>query len=243
MYVSNHSGADETIVKYDSAGTYVTKWDFDPGVGDCEGLTVAAGTDGVEYVFGAQCSTSKIFKYSTSGTLIDDDFATVAGPAFGMSSDASVFVYVAYEDGNIQRLSPSGIASCTCLADAVTNPDGFEDCAADADLNIFGSGQTKLAKYDKFGTKLVEVAGLPSAGTTYRGRGIAVGSDGCVAGTDPVNSKVVIYDNELNIVKAWGGPGASEGTEFNAPYAVAFDGDGLLYVVDQGNRRVQVFKP
>jgi DNA-binding beta-propeller fold protein YncE len=78
--------------------------------------------------------------------------------------------------------------------------------------------------------------------------GIAVGSDGSVYVSDTWNSRVQKFDREGRFQTMWGvfqstngalsDPGAMYG-----PRAVAVGQDGLVYVMDTGNKRVQSFKP
>jgi tripartite motif-containing protein 71 len=53
--------------------------------------------------------------------------------------------------------------------------------------------------------------------------------------------KVVVYSPAGEVVREWGRKGSAEG-EFQVPGSAALGPDGLIYVPDQGNSRVQVFK-
>ena len=54
--------------------------------------------------------------------------------------------------------------------------------------------------------------------------------------------KVAAYSPQGKLLREWGKKGTGDG-EFRLPGSVAFGPDGLLYVPDQGNRRVQKFTP
>ncbi|MFC1541922.1 peptidyl-alpha-hydroxyglycine alpha-amidating lyase family protein [Candidatus Latescibacterota bacterium] len=54
------------------------------------------------------------------------------------------------------------------------------------------------------------------------------------------NFRIVHFDAEGNFIKAWGRQGTGPG-EFEVPHAIDIDSNGLIYVADRGNSRVQVF--
>ncbi|MGH9996266.1 MAG: 6-bladed beta-propeller, partial [Nitrososphaeraceae archaeon] len=60
--------------------------------------------------------------------------------------------------------------------------------------------------------------------------------------TDQGNSRVQKFDREGNFMTKWGSKGSGEG-QFIDPLGIALDTSGNVYVVDAGNRRVQVFAP
>jgi hypothetical protein len=55
-----------------------------------------------------------------------------------------------------------------------------------------------------------------------------------------VNSRVAKYDRNGEWVKSWGQRGKGPG-EFNLAHTIAADAQGLIYVGDRNNRRIQVF--
>jgi sugar lactone lactonase YvrE len=57
-----------------------------------------------------------------------------------------------------------------------------------------------------------------------------------------VNSRVAKYDKDGNWVKSWGERGTAPG-QFNLVHSIAADAQGLIYVADRNNRRIQVFDP
>ena len=108
-------------------------------------------------------------------------------------------------------------------------------------------GTAKLVQmYDKDG-KFIKT--LAANARLSRPSGIAVDSEGkrmYVVDTGAVTNekhRIVVFDVENNKhLFDIGKRGAGEG-EFNLPRDITIGTDGLLYVVDGGNFRVQVFKP
>jgi len=54
------------------------------------------------------------------------------------------------------------------------------------------------------------------------------------------NSRVAKFDKNGKFVRSWGQTGTANG-QFRQPRALAVDAQGLVYVADAGNRRIQVF--
>ena len=54
------------------------------------------------------------------------------------------------------------------------------------------------------------------------------------------NSHVHKYDPKGRLLRSWGGPGTDPG-QFNIPHNIATDREGLVYVADRENSRVQIF--
>jgi sugar lactone lactonase YvrE len=52
--------------------------------------------------------------------------------------------------------------------------------------------------------------------------------------------KVIKFDKDGNFIKAWGKKGTGPG-EFDIAHSIAIDAQGLVYVADRNNQRIQVF--
>jgi len=53
-------------------------------------------------------------------------------------------------------------------------------------------------------------------------------------------SLVLKFDRDGNFIKTWGKKGRGPG-EFDLPHSLVFDAQGLLYIADRNNARIQVF--
>ena len=72
---------------------------------------------------------------------------------------------------------------------------------------------------------------------------VAPNGDIFVADGHPANgnNRIVKYSSDGRYLMEWGETGSNPG-EFRTPHALAMDDDGLLYVGDRSNRRIQVFE-
>jgi phage tail-like protein len=61
---------------------------------------------------------------------------------------------------------------------------------------------------------------------------------------DTGNDRLQLFDRETGqLVSVWGQPAGGVAGQLNAPTALAVDRDGFVYVIDNGNARVQKFSP
>lgn len=54
--------------------------------------------------------------------------------------------------------------------------------------------------------------------------------------------RVLKFDRGGTLLTSWGRPGTGPG-EFNTPHSIVVNADGLVYVADRQNRRIQIFDP
>ena len=59
-------------------------------------------------------------------------------------------------------------------------------------------------------------------------------------GHGKAESLVLKFDKDGNFIKSWGGKGSGPG-QLNLPHSLVFDAQGLLYIADRNNARIQVF--
>lgn len=71
---------------------------------------------------------------------------------------------------------------------------------------------------------------------------VTVDSEGIVSTVEQRGGKVYQYDQNGNMLCAFGGLGENKGT-FAGPASIAVNSKGLIYVVDQLNNNIQIFEP
>ena len=124
-------------------------------------------------------------------------------------------------------------------------PFGLE-VDANGNLYVVDAGSKSVKVYDPDGKYLRELA--RGAGFS-RPTGIAVDAGGArvyvvdIGGVNSDEHKVRVFDAQTGAHVLDIGKRGSEPGEFNLPRDVSIGMDGLLYVVDGGNFRVQVFQP
>ncbi|HTE83627.1 MAG TPA: hypothetical protein VK821_02760 [Dehalococcoidia bacterium] len=57
------------------------------------------------------------------------------------------------------------------------------------------------------------------------------------------NCRVHRFSADGRLISSWGEPGKTAPNEFHLPHSVIVDADGLVYVCDRENSRIQVFSP
>lgn len=103
--------------------------------------------------------------------------------------------------------------------------------------------KSEILKFDSSGNLLMRrQLGRPTTRDEFCGAtDVAFGGDGLVFVSDGYcNGRIIVLDDSAEILREWGGIGSTEGT-FRIPHAVAVGPDGLLYVADHENGRVQRF--
>ena len=118
----------------------------------------------------------------------------------------------------------------------------------DGDGNVWtvDAGSSMVYKFSADGKHQLEinVGGLPTAprspfcGTTD----IAFARDRILIADGYGNARIVEYSNEGKRLREWGVAGESPG-QFRIPHAIAIDEEGIIYVADRENGRIQRFSP
>jgi DNA-binding beta-propeller fold protein YncE len=106
------------------------------------------------------------------------------------------------------------------------------------------SGSSMVLKFSPQGEKLMEI----SVGEQPVGRGatngtsdIAFGPNGRIYISDGYgNARVLEYNSKGERVRQWGSAGTGPG-QFNQPHGIAVDDQGIIYVADRNNARLQRF--
>jgi hypothetical protein len=240
------------VQKFDSDGNYITRWG---SMGSSAGqfysaFGIAVAPNGNVYV--ADSANHRIQKFTSAGAFVRQWGGLSGDPApgiepptgkFYMPYDVAVdstdsFVYVADTvNERIQKFTSNGVfLKAWDLSDAVTA------VAVDSQGNVYAAEARSgcIKKFDPDGNLLRSI--FPPAeldiGTYY---GIAVDGDGDILAGDSANHRIVLFDPNGQFVMSWGSEGIGDG-QFDHPWGFACCPDGLVYVTDSDNSRVQCLK-
>ncbi len=255
VYVADRS--NHRIQKFDNGGNFLTKWG---SYGGDDGQFrypwhVAVGAAGNVYVADEQ--NHRIQKFDSNGTFLtkwgsrgsaDGQFRYPTGVA----TDADGNVYVAdcgsrriqkfdsrgnfltkwgsYGTGDGQFRYPTGVATDGARNVYVADFDNHR-------IQKFTGDGDFLTKWGSYGT---------GDGQFRQPTGVATDAAGnvCVAerGRWWFNHRIQKFDSSGNFLTKWGSYGTRDG-QFRAPWGVATDAAGNVYVADTYNHRIQKFAP
>ncbi len=153
-----------------------------------------------------------------------------AGHAYVLEARGEVLVLQADLEKGAQahELPAKSIVSPSAIA---VSPDGTRILVADPGAHALHVLQAPEKAWKKMVWKADGLEPRPS--------GVAIAKDGSVFVTDEQRNEVVKLSPALERVASWGVKGAGH-VEFNKPRALSIDDQGQLWVLDLGNRRVQV---
>jgi len=182
-------------------------------------------------------------------------------PAAGAAGTASAAEANPYEKGQRTIAAIQQIGSVGTPGNAPGQFNFPRAVAVDAEGRIYvaDSGNNRVQVFNPDGSFLRQWGSLckldTKEGCQGNGEGqfnepwgIAVGHDGSVYVSDTWNHRIQKFTNDGKFVTMWGVFGATGGELgqedlFYGPRSLAIGREGNLYVMDTGNKRVQVFNP
>ncbi len=106
------------------------------------------------------------------------------------------------------------------------------------------AGNSVIYKFSPEGTTLlkIEVGGLPEVRSAFRGTtDIAFAPDGQLFIADGYrNARILEFTPQGRKVREWGSAGTGPG-QFHVPHSIQIDENGVIYVADRENGRIQRF--
>lgn len=188
--------------------------------------------------------------------VVPDIFQLPEGINFGPCSAVAVrangnILVFSRSEHALMEFNPEGMYLKTMCRGMFDNPHGLK---LDPEGNIWATDTVGhiVVKMDPQG-RIGMVLGVKGRATDWHQAGhlrcfnepndIAFGPKGEVyvtQGHGKGESRVIKFDADGNFLTTWGGEGKGPG-EFNQPHAVLVDTQGLVYIADRSNQRLQVF--
>ena len=246
---------------YNASGTLLTTWPIDID------LTTGMSQDAAGAVYAALPRRNRVHKFTfnaslqatkawTLGSSAGSDNAHFNAPS-DVANDAAGNVYVADTLNNrVQVFSGGGVYQRT-IANPGSGPGQFLEPVSlgfdsDGNLFLFERGGLRVLKFAPNGAFLDEWGGEgtgegqfsrppapPSELAYWQYPVLAVQGDEVYV-TDPLASRIQVFDRAGNFVTKWGSSGVGIG-QFGRDMDISVASNGDIYVADADNSRVQVF--
>jgi sugar lactone lactonase YvrE len=187
---------------------------------------------------------------------VPDIFELPPGMNFGACSSVAVnskgHIFVFHRGAHaLLEFESSGKFRRSLIEGIFTRPHGLR---VDAQDNLWATDGAAniVVKMDPNG-RIRMVLGVKDSNAEWHPAGhlrcfdepndVALGPDGEIfvsQGHGKGESRVLMFDGRGRFIKTWGGEGSGPG-QFRVPHSVVMTADGLLYVADRSNQRIQVF--
>jgi hypothetical protein len=256
VYVTD--SGNSRVQKFTSIGGFTSKFGS-LGTGNGQFLAASAlgiAVDAAGNAYVVDKLSNRVQKFDSNGSYLTQWGGVGTGNGqftapSGIATDSSGNVYVADTGNNrIQEFNSSGTfirkwGSVGTADGQFTTPSGV---AVDStgDVYVADSGNSRIQKFSSTGTFITKWG---SAGTgdgqfgptTTVTLDLAIGPSDNVVVVDPTNSRVEKFRPIGTFITKWGTVGTGN-SQFTSPSGVATNiSSGEVYVVDQGNNRVQRF--
>lgn len=246
------------IQVFDATGSYLYGWGTGGSGNGQFQAPYAIAVDGSGNVFVSDMANNRIQKFAAGGGFITAWGSIGSGPgqfnysAWALCVDAAGNVYVGEGGSNrrVQKFTSTG--SFVVMWGTAGSGDGqFSDVyglACDSSGNVFvsDSGNQRIQKFSSTGSFLVKWGSAGSADGQFNvPLGIAMSGSGLLYVAENANCRVQAFGTpggggSATFAFKWGSCGSGSG-QFASPWNVAVDPSGMVYVVDQGNSRIQKF--
>jgi tripartite motif-containing protein 71 len=243
--------ADSILQKFDSSGTYVSKWytGVPPGL-FVSPFDVTHDSQGSLYI--TDRSKNTVQKFDTEGHFLweagssgsgDGQFA---GPQ-GITTDDQDNVYVA-DTGNdrIQKFNASGdfLMKFGSSGSGLGQFSGPTDVAVDSSGNMYVTEyyNKRVQKFDASGAYL-STLNDPDIGdsSTQNAQAITIDAQGNLYVTYYGNNRIQKFDADGTFVSRFGSSGVADNDHFSGPTSPVVDEGGNIYIADAYNSRIQKY--
>ena len=257
------------VQRFDSAFSYTLQWGSSaPATGGAVGQFnypsgIAMDTFTLfGFLYVVDTDNNRIQKFNSSGTSVTQwgTYGTSNGQfelPYGVAVDASGYVYVTDTWNNrVQKFDSNGVYQIQWGNGAPASGSGpgqFNEpagIAADNQGYIYVSdwGNSRIQKFNSSGVFQKQwgpPCGDPTIGNLCSPRGIAIDPWGNVIVADQIENAILKYDSNGNFLGLIGnyvfGGGSGPG-QISNPHGIAVDSSGNVYVADNGNNRIEIFK-
>jgi len=251
VYVADQNNS--RVVKFSPDGTFLTMWgrnggDGSAGSGDGE-FNVVTGivVDHAGAVYVGDYSNHRIQKFSGTGTFLGKwgrnggNGSAGSGPGefsqpAGLAVDAAGCIYVGeFGNGRVQKFDGDGNllhSWATAAGHAVAVDGGGRVYLMNYQANTVWQYTWSSAAGTYQQTATWPVAGNPG--------GFCVDDAGTLYVAETWGSRVRRFSPDGTELTQWGSGGSGNG-QFNIPCGVVVGSDGMVYVSDTGNNRIQQF--
>jgi len=121
--------------------------------------------------------------------------------------------------------------------------DNPADVAVDGDRNIYvaDTDNDRIQKIDEYGMPIFVVGKKGAGAAEFKNpQGIAVGRK-LLYVSDTGNDRIQIFDKRGNFLIAFGKTGSGKG-EFNSPAGISIGSEGIIFITDTNNHRIEIFR-
>ena len=240
-------GQDSLVInRFGRDGVLVNNWSLGPLCCRHSPIHFGIAVDSAKYVYvGLPYHDAKIFKYTTSGVLLDQ-ITCVESPRGITIAPSGNLLVTSSSEYKVQALSKQGAILFSWgqfggMGDGHFNfPHGIAIDTARASIYVADFWDCRVQRFSldgafqaKWGTNGTLVGQLTHP------EGIAVDRNGNVYVNDAGMCRVQKFDSSGMFIRTWGQSGSGQG-QFSRNSAIAVDKDNFVYVTDL-NDRVQKF--
>ncbi len=232
------------VKKFDADGAFIEQWG---GYGSENGkfyYPYGIAIDNIEKFYIADTSNHRIQKIASDGTFIAKWGKEGSGNGEfkhprGIATDKGNYVYVA-DSGNdrIQKFTSDGtfVTKWGSSGSENGNFDNPQDICVDIFGNVYVTEQYPNYRVQKFSSDGEYITKWDSDGA-----GIAVDKSGNIYVSESWNDRIVKYTSQGLFLTEFGETGYKAGA-LNSPSFLTVSPNGMIYVADSGNNRIQVFE-
>ena len=252
-YVYVADGSNGRIQKFNQDGTFLLSWGelgSDPGQ-----FNYPNGIDGdsMGNIYVVEPTNHRIQKFDANGEFIlswgedaEDEYSLIKPMGIAIDHNDNIFIT---DTGNltIQKFDANGNFITSWQVEGVLSlSPGIRDVAVDSNGNVFVSDTLKsqILKYSNNGELITKWNFIQDPSIPYPAwtEGIAIDSNNDIYVSGVWNPNIQKYSNNGDFLGTYGQQGNDPG-EFGYGSDLVINQDGVLFISDAENQRVQIISP